>query len=59
MSSVVLMLMNESVILGPPEKPPFSVGRLDVNDPNVLDMDDSSVNYNFLTVSDILPLQCQ
>ncbi|CAJ2635250.1 unnamed protein product [Trifolium pratense] len=58
MSSAVLMLMNESVTLGPPEKPPFSVGRLNVNDPNVLDSKDCSVDYNFLTVSDILPLQC-
>ncbi|CAI8587264.1 unnamed protein product [Vicia faba] len=54
MSSVVLMLMNESVMLGQPEKPPFSVGRLNVNDPNVLDLVEYSVN--FLTVSDILPV---
>ncbi|KAL5100906.1 hypothetical protein RYX36_005233 [Vicia faba] len=54
MSCVVLMLMNESVMLGQPEKPPFSVGRLNVNDPNVLDLVEYSVN--FLTVSDILPV---
>ncbi|CAK8539127.1 unnamed protein product [Lathyrus sativus] len=54
MSSVVLMLMNESVMLCQPEKPPFSVGRLNVIDPNVLDLEDYSVNL--LTISDILPV---
>ncbi|KAI5423516.1 cysteine-rich receptor-like protein kinase 10 isoform X2 [Lathyrus oleraceus] len=54
MSSVVLMLMNESVMLCQPEKPPFSVGRLNVIDPNVLDLEEYSVNL--LTISDILPV---
>ncbi|XP_061354613.1 cysteine-rich receptor-like protein kinase 10 [Gastrolobium bilobum] len=53
MSSVVLMLKNESAALGQPERPPFSVGRFMVNDLNDQDYQECSVN--FLTVSDILP----
>ncbi|RHN53264.1 putative protein kinase RLK-Pelle-DLSV family [Medicago truncatula] len=55
MSSVVLMLMNESVMLGQPGKPPFSVGRLNFIDQNELDLEEE-YSVNFLTVSDILPL---
>ena len=50
MSSVVMMLKNESAMLGHPEKPPFSVGRFNSNDP-----DSQDCSLNFLTVSDILP----
>ena len=53
MSSVVLMLKNESATLGQPERPPFSVGRFNVNDGNGPDCEEYSVN--FLTVSHILP----
>lgn len=53
MSCVVLMLKNESVTLGQPEKPPFSIGRVNVNAHNGPDFEECSVN--FLTVSDILP----
>jgi len=55
MSSVVLMLMNESVMLGQPGKPPFSVGRLNFTDQDELGLEEE-YSVNFLTVSDILPL---
>ncbi|XP_047147737.1 cysteine-rich receptor-like protein kinase 10 [Vigna umbellata] len=50
MSSVVMMLKNESATLGHPEKPPFSVGRFHAND-----SDSQECSVNFLTMSDILP----
>ncbi|KAK7405867.1 hypothetical protein VNO78_07477 [Psophocarpus tetragonolobus] len=50
MSSVVLMLKNESATIGQPERPPFSVGRFNANDQH-----SEQCSINFLTVSDILP----
>nr|XP_007157182.1 hypothetical protein PHAVU_002G049300g [Phaseolus vulgaris]ESW29176.1 hypothetical protein PHAVU_002G049300g [Phaseolus vulgaris] len=50
MSSVVMMLKNETATLAHPEKPPFSVGRFNSNDP-----DSQECSLNFLTMSDILP----
>ncbi|TKY71216.1 Cysteine-rich receptor protein kinase 10 [Spatholobus suberectus] len=53
MSSVVLMLKNESATLDQPERPPFSVGRFIANDRNEPDCEACSVS--FVTVSDISP----
>lgn len=50
MSSIVLMLKNESVTLRQPERPPFSVGRLNVDEP-----ESEECSLNFITASDILP----
>ncbi|KAK7253186.1 hypothetical protein RIF29_37698 [Crotalaria pallida] len=52
MSSVVLLLRNESATLGQPQPPAFSVGRFKVNYPNQINWEDSSV---LLTISDDLP----
>lgn len=52
MSSVVLMLNNESATLDQPERPPFSIGRFIVKDHNETDWEECSV---ILTVSDISP----
>ena len=50
MSSVGLMLKNESAMLGQPERPPFSLGRFNANEPDCQDC-----SLNFLTLSDIVP----
>ncbi|XP_061376508.1 cysteine-rich receptor-like protein kinase 10 [Gastrolobium bilobum] len=51
MASVVLMMKNESATLGQPERPPFSVGRFNVNDQNVPDCLEFSPDFS--TGSDI------
>ncbi|MED6173938.1 hypothetical protein PIB30_064405 [Stylosanthes scabra] len=55
MSSVVLMLKNESAMAGhgQPERPPFSVGKFnDIDGPNP---HSKQCSISFLTVSEILP----
>ncbi|QHO11379.1 hypothetical protein HN51_069164 [Arachis hypogaea] len=52
MSSVVLMLKNESAIVGQPARPPFSVGKF--NDNDGLHPHSRQCSITFLTDSDIL-----
>ncbi|KAI4295834.1 hypothetical protein L6164_035835 [Bauhinia variegata] len=53
MSSVVLMLKSESATHGQPERPPFSMGKLNENGSNGQDYEHHSVNG--LTISRIVP----
>lgn len=46
MSSVVLMMKNESATLGQPERPPFSIGRFNVNDQDVPVCEEISINFS-------------
>ncbi|XP_057761205.1 cysteine-rich receptor-like protein kinase 10 isoform X1 [Arachis stenosperma] len=52
MSSVVLMLKNESAMVGQPARPPFSVGKF--NDNDGLHPHSKQCSITFLTDSDIL-----